>query len=225
MPVSQTPRAVLCVGRSDSDIWAHNESDFRKWSHPEKPRDLTAMGIGPLVGIFLSSRIPGAEIQACRRPRELARGSKRNASKTPGPADSASLQTLATRLHDAVDNAKCLRWGPTALRVLSSNCKPSANAFLPAAVVSIPEPGKPLRANDYGWILGRRRIESVVQESAGRIVPALRKADSAHARREFFDARLNGPTGAHYELAVVEEISLPAGRSRGCGAILSAAPC
>ncbi len=42
-------------------IWAENESDFKKWSHPHKPHNLTAMGIGPLVDLFLTSRIPGAE--------------------------------------------------------------------------------------------------------------------------------------------------------------------
>ncbi|MGO9918421.1 MAG: hypothetical protein ACLQIB_27455 [Isosphaeraceae bacterium] len=43
-------------------MWALHESDFKKWSHPHKPRDLTAMGIGPLVDLFLTSRIPGAEL-------------------------------------------------------------------------------------------------------------------------------------------------------------------
>jgi hypothetical protein len=47
------------------------------------------------------------------------RRTNRQASKSPGPAYSAALQTLATRLHEAVDNAKCPAWGPAALRVHS----------------------------------------------------------------------------------------------------------
>jgi hypothetical protein len=63
---------------------------------------------------------PRAARQARRRPRELAPGSKGPAPNRPGPVDLAALQTLATRLHEAVDNAKRPGWGPTALHALSS---------------------------------------------------------------------------------------------------------
>ena len=67
-----------------------------------------------------STGSPRAARQARRRPRKHARGTKRPAPNSPGPADSAALQTLATRPHDAVDNAKRPGWDPTALHVLSS---------------------------------------------------------------------------------------------------------
>jgi transposase len=60
--------------------------------------------------------------------------------------------------------------------------------------------------------------ESVVSQSAGRIIPV---GCWAHARREFFDARLNQPREAHYVLGLIgqlydieDEIRLmdPAGR-------------
>jgi transposase len=45
--------------------------------------------------------------------------------------------------------------------------------------------------------------ESVVLESAGRIIPV---GCWAHARREFFDARLNQPREAHYVLGLVAQL-------------------
>jgi transposase len=45
--------------------------------------------------------------------------------------------------------------------------------------------------------------ESVVLESAGRIIPV---GCWAHARREFFDARLNQPREAHYVLALIAQL-------------------
>jgi transposase len=45
--------------------------------------------------------------------------------------------------------------------------------------------------------------ESVVLESDGRIIPV---GCWAHARREFFDARLNEPRGAHYVLGLVAQL-------------------
>jgi transposase len=45
--------------------------------------------------------------------------------------------------------------------------------------------------------------ESVVQQSGGRIIPV---GCWAHARREFFDARLNEPKGVHYVLALVRQL-------------------
>src|SRR5271157_1198591 len=43
-------------------IWERYESDFRRWSHPHKPRELTARGITPLLDLLLSSGVPGAEV-------------------------------------------------------------------------------------------------------------------------------------------------------------------
>ncbi len=45
--------------------------------------------------------------------------------------------------------------------------------------------------------------ESVVLESAGRIIPV---GCWAHARREFFDARLNQPREAHYALGLIWQL-------------------
>jgi transposase len=45
--------------------------------------------------------------------------------------------------------------------------------------------------------------ESVVLESAGRIIPA---GCWAHARREFFDARLNQPREVHYVLGLIAQM-------------------
>jgi len=45
--------------------------------------------------------------------------------------------------------------------------------------------------------------ESVVAESAGRIIPV---GCWAHARREFFDARLNQPREAHYVLGLIAQL-------------------
>jgi transposase len=45
--------------------------------------------------------------------------------------------------------------------------------------------------------------ESVVSESAGRIIPV---ACWAHARREFYDARLNQPREVHYVLALTSQM-------------------
>jgi hypothetical protein len=45
--------------------------------------------------------------------------------------------------------------------------------------------------------------ESVVSESAGRIIPV---GCWAHARREFFDARLNQPREAHYVLGLIGQM-------------------
>jgi transposase len=45
--------------------------------------------------------------------------------------------------------------------------------------------------------------ESVVSESAGRIIPV---GCWAHARREFFDARLNQPLEAHYVLGLIGQM-------------------
>ena len=45
--------------------------------------------------------------------------------------------------------------------------------------------------------------ESVVLESAGRIIPV---GCWAHARREFFDARLNQPREAHYVLGLIAQL-------------------
>jgi hypothetical protein len=51
----------------------------------------------PKCGLSLGSTgSPRAARQAGRRPRALARGANRHASKSPGPADPAALQTLAT---------------------------------------------------------------------------------------------------------------------------------
>ena len=56
-------------------------------------------------------------------PRELSRGRKAYAPKSPVPADAAALQTLVTRLHEAADNAKCRDGGPIALHVLSTDTR------------------------------------------------------------------------------------------------------
>jgi transposase len=45
--------------------------------------------------------------------------------------------------------------------------------------------------------------ESVVLESAGRIIPA---GCWAHARRDFFDARMNQPREAHYVLGLIAQL-------------------
>ena len=45
--------------------------------------------------------------------------------------------------------------------------------------------------------------ESVVLESAGRIIPV---GCWAHARREFFDARLNQPREVHYVLGLIAQL-------------------
>jgi hypothetical protein len=45
--------------------------------------------------------------------------------------------------------------------------------------------------------------ESVVLESAGRIIPV---GCWAHARREFFDARLNQPREVHYVLGLIGQL-------------------
>ncbi len=43
-------------------IWTQRESEFKKWSHPHKAPELTALGIGPLVDLMLNSGIPGVEV-------------------------------------------------------------------------------------------------------------------------------------------------------------------
>jgi transposase len=45
--------------------------------------------------------------------------------------------------------------------------------------------------------------ESVVSESAGRIIPV---GCWAHARREFYDARFNQPREAHYALGLIWQL-------------------
>ena len=53
------------------------------------------------------------------------------------------------------------------------------------------------------WCRLDAAYESVVSESAGRIIPV---GCWAHARREFFDARLNQPRKAHYVLGLIAQL-------------------
>ena len=43
-------------------IWRRYETDLKRWSHPHKPRELTAKGIEPLLDLLQSSQIVGAEV-------------------------------------------------------------------------------------------------------------------------------------------------------------------
>jgi hypothetical protein len=45
-------------------VWELHQGDLKKWSHPHKPKELSAKGVGPLLDLLENSKVPGAQLFA-----------------------------------------------------------------------------------------------------------------------------------------------------------------